>query len=184
MAPSMRPLWDQSSQPRSFSRLAVTVCAAPAGGVTVTVNTPGSLPPRQAARPAAPPPASVGTAGVSGGSEVYCIEPNGNPRRVWSHAQDVVYAIAFDAQGRVLVGRRQQGQRIPHRIAHRVYRAAHPAGDADHGVPERAGRTPLRGRRAIPEKCMRSGRKWSTKARIESDVFRRRHVLAVGPAEL
>jgi hypothetical protein len=61
-----------------------------------------------APRPA-PAPASVATAGVVGGSEVYRIDPNGNPRRVWSHAQDVVYAMAFDADGRVLLGAGNKG---------------------------------------------------------------------------
>ena len=45
--------------------------------------------------------------GVSGGSEVYRIEPNGNPRRIWSNAQDVVYAIAFDSSGHAAAGRGQ-----------------------------------------------------------------------------
>ena len=56
-----------------------------------------------AARIAWAPPES------SGGSEVYRIEPDGNPRRVWSNAQDLVYAIAFDAQGRALLGAGNKG---------------------------------------------------------------------------
>ena len=75
--------------------------------VTVTVSAPGTAAP--APRPAAPPPASIGAGGVSGGSEVYRIEPNGNPRRVWTNSQDVVYALAFDAQGRVLLGAGNHG---------------------------------------------------------------------------
>jgi hypothetical protein len=51
----------------------------------------------------------VGGSAVSGGSEVFRIETNGNPRRIWSNAQDVVYAIAFDAQGRVLLGAGNKG---------------------------------------------------------------------------
>jgi hypothetical protein len=46
---------------------------------------------------------------VSGGTEVFRIEPNGNPERVWTNAQDVVYAIAFDAQGRALLGAGNRG---------------------------------------------------------------------------
>jgi hypothetical protein len=79
----------------------------PASNSTANANTPGAATPTT--RPTTPPTASVGTAGVSGGSDVYCIEPNGNPRRVWSHTQDVVYAIAFDAQGRVLLGAGNKG---------------------------------------------------------------------------
>jgi sugar lactone lactonase YvrE len=75
---------------------------------TVTVNSPGT--PAPVARPPAQPPVSLGApAGVSGGSEVYRIEPNGNPRRIWSHAQDVVYAIAFDGAGRAVLGTGNKG---------------------------------------------------------------------------
>jgi len=81
--------------------------AAPPPG-TISVNVSGGGAPA-AVRPVAPPPASVGPAGVNGGSDVFCIEPNGNPRRVWSHASDVVYALAFDAEGRVLVGAGNKG---------------------------------------------------------------------------
>jgi outer membrane protein assembly factor BamB len=48
--------------------------------------------------PAAPLPA------VSGGSEVYRIDKDGFPRKVWSDARDIAYAISFDADGRPLVG--------------------------------------------------------------------------------
>jgi len=82
----------------------------PAAAVaTVAVNPPGT-PGTTVARPPAQPPASLGApAGVSGGSEVYRIEPNGNPRRIWSHAQDVVYAIAFDSAGRAVLGTGNKG---------------------------------------------------------------------------
>jgi hypothetical protein len=93
----------------SVSLPAPSAPPAPASGGTLTVNISGTGGPAAAQRPAAPPPASFGAGGVSGGSEVYCIAPNGNPRRIWSHAQDVVYAIAFDAQGRVLLGAGNKG---------------------------------------------------------------------------
>jgi sugar lactone lactonase YvrE len=83
--------------------------SAPSSGLTVTVNAPGNAPAVSAPRPAPALPASLGAAGSSGGSEVYRIEPDGNPRRVWSNAQDFVYAIAFDAQGRALLGAGNKG---------------------------------------------------------------------------
>ena len=46
---------------------------------------------------------------VSGGSEVFRIDPDGNPRKMWTHAQDMVYAIAFDAGGRALLGTGNKG---------------------------------------------------------------------------
>jgi sugar lactone lactonase YvrE len=62
--------------------------------------------------PSAPPPASMGPSG-SGvsvtGSDVYRIDAGGNPQKVFSHAQDIVYAIAFDAQGRALLGSGDKG---------------------------------------------------------------------------
>jgi len=46
---------------------------------------------------------------VAGGSEIYRIQTDGYPRRIWSHAQDLVYALAFDAQGRLLAGTGNRG---------------------------------------------------------------------------
>src|ERR1022692_2254907 len=71
-----------------------------------------------AARPPAAPPPSTAPMGVAGGSEVYRIDPDGVPRRVWGHAQDVVYAIAFDAAGRALLGAGNKGN---------IYRIESPA---------------------------------------------------------
>ena len=82
--------------------------------VTVTVGAGAA-----GARPPAPVlPPSIAPAGVAGGSEVYRIDPDGTPRRVWTHAQDVVYAIAFDAAGRALLGAGNKGS---------VYRIESPA---------------------------------------------------------
>lgn len=77
----------------------------PTPAATVQINTPGA---QGGARPPVAPPATA-AATVTGGSEVYRIEPNGNPRRVWSNPQDVVYALALDSSGRVLVGAGNKG---------------------------------------------------------------------------
>ena len=71
--------------------------AAP-GATTLTVGV----------RPATPPP-TLGTAAISGGSEVYRIQSDGYPRKIWTHAQDVVYALAFDSHARVLLGTGNHG---------------------------------------------------------------------------
>ena len=47
---------------------------------------------------------------IAGGSDVYRIDPDGSPRRAWSNNQDIVYAIAFDAQGRPLLGTGNRGR--------------------------------------------------------------------------
>lgn len=84
--------------------------APPATAPSPSPIAPPGSPAPAGARTAAPPPASVGSAGgVAGGSEVYRIEPSGNPVRVWSHPQDVVYAIAFDAGGRAILGAGNKG---------------------------------------------------------------------------
>ena len=46
---------------------------------------------------------------MQGGSEIYRIQPDGYARRVWTHPQDVVYALAFDAQGSVIAGTGNRG---------------------------------------------------------------------------
>ena len=82
----------------------------------------------QAAPPPGPPPSlaipggpGVGNAritpvtggpgpSIAGGSEVYRINPDGSPRKVWSNPQDIVYAIGFDAGGLPLVGTGNRGK--------------------------------------------------------------------------
>ena len=93
------------------NKVAATVPAAPApapapsapppGGLNITI--PAARPVTAAAPTAAAAPAIVG------GSEVYRIQTDGYPRRVWSHATDLVYALAFDARGRAIVGTGNHG---------------------------------------------------------------------------
>jgi hypothetical protein len=60
---------------------------------------------------AAPPPPSLAPAQalLAGGSEVYRIEPDGYARKIWTQAQDIVYALAVDAQNRPLIGTGNKG---------------------------------------------------------------------------
>jgi hypothetical protein len=46
---------------------------------------------------------------VTGGSELYRIERDNYVRRVWSHPQDIAYAIGIDPQGRAVVGTGNRG---------------------------------------------------------------------------
>jgi sugar lactone lactonase YvrE len=76
----------------------------PSGGSGAqTQRGPIPVAPVQAA-PAAPPSPSV-----SGGSEVYRIGVDNFPQKVWSHPQDVVYAIGFDPAGRPVAGTGNKG---------------------------------------------------------------------------
>ena len=82
----------------------------------ITLNVGGA---QVAPRQASPLPAlSTAPLGVTGGSDVYRIEVNGGPRRMWTNSQDVVYAIAFDSAGRALLGSGNRGN---------IYRIESPA---------------------------------------------------------
>ncbi len=48
-------------------------------------------------------------AGATGGSEIYRIAPDGSPTRMWTSREDIVYALGFDAQGRLVAGTGNRG---------------------------------------------------------------------------
>ena len=49
-------------------------------------------------------------AGPTGGSEIYKIEPDGTPLRVWSSRDDIIYALGFDNRGHLLAGTGNKGR--------------------------------------------------------------------------
>src|SRR5581483_11100550 len=55
------------------------------------------------------PPPILPSQAIAGGSEIYRIQTDGYARLIWSHARDLVYALAFDAQGRLLAGTGNRG---------------------------------------------------------------------------
>jgi hypothetical protein len=62
-----------------------------------------------------PPPESTVTvnnssAGTPGGSEIYKISPDGSPSRLWNSRDQLVYSLAFDANGHLLAGTGNKGQ--------------------------------------------------------------------------
>ena len=57
-----------------------------------------------------PPTLNLGASSVAGGSELYRIDPDGAPRKVWSNAQDIVYAISLDNAGRPVLGTGNRGK--------------------------------------------------------------------------
>lgn len=71
-----------------------------------SASAPGITP--NAARPAVLPVAAPLPV-IAGGSEVYRIQPDGYPRKVWSDAQELVYALAFDPRGRPILGTGNHG---------------------------------------------------------------------------
>lgn len=82
-----------------------TPAGAGAGAITVVLQ---SAPGRGET---APPVTAGGGApsAVPGGSDIYRVQPDGYARRIWTHPLDVVYALAFDAQGKVIVGTGNRG---------------------------------------------------------------------------
>ena len=82
---------------------------------------------------------------VAGGSEIYRIQSDGYPRRIWSHAQDLVYALAFDAQGRLLAGTGNRGNLYRIDSDYSYTRLLQRGSDADHGIAASAGRPVVRG---------------------------------------
>lgn len=65
--------------------------------------------PQAAPRPTPMVPAPIAPPMIAGGSEVYRIDAEGFPHRVWSHSQNIAYTIGFDPEGRPLVGSGNKG---------------------------------------------------------------------------
>jgi sugar lactone lactonase YvrE len=72
------------------------------------IPAPGGTPGAGNARNA--PTAGTPSPSLVGGSEVYRIDPDGAPRKIWSGAQDIIYAIGFDAAGLPLLGTGNRGK--------------------------------------------------------------------------
>lgn len=47
---------------------------------------------------------------VIGGSSIYAVEPDGEPREIWRSPQTIVYALGLDAEGRLLAGTGDAGR--------------------------------------------------------------------------
>ena len=76
------------------------MAAGPTTAITIT--------PQVAAAPTAAS-ALIAPSTVPGGSEVYLIPPRETPQRLWTGAQDVVYSLVLDAEGRLLIGSGNKG---------------------------------------------------------------------------
>ena len=57
----------------------------------------------------APPSFAAPSMTVPGGSEVYKLDRDGAPLKIWSHASDIVYSLALDAQGIPWIGTGNKG---------------------------------------------------------------------------
>src|SRR5262249_39744406 len=71
--------------------------------------TPTPLPPAAPGVPGAQP-VPLPFVGNLAGSDVYSIAPDGSPKKIWSSREDIVYALAFDAAGRLIAGTGNKGR--------------------------------------------------------------------------
>ncbi len=108
---------------REITAVAVTpegaIYASGVGNKTAVAQ--AAPPPPPAPPPSIPGVITVGNArttpvtgspgqSLAGGSEVYRINPDGSPRKVWTSGQDIVYSIGFDAGGLPLLGTGNRGK--------------------------------------------------------------------------
>jgi sugar lactone lactonase YvrE len=77
---------------------------APGGNTNVTPLAPSSSP--SSSSPSSFPAPGMG---ATGGSEIYRITPEGAPQRWWSSREDLVYALSFDSNGRLIAGTGNRG---------------------------------------------------------------------------
>ena len=96
-----------SSTSSSTAALITLPSSAPSAGNSPQV-------PGMTLTPAPSAPVTVGPFPFPGGpggsgSDVYRIAPDGSPTRLWSSHEDIVYALAFDSQGRLLAGTGNRG---------------------------------------------------------------------------
>jgi hypothetical protein len=80
----------------------------PSGPAPVQPATGAGAPAAQPRNAPAPPPSAAPIA-VGGGSELWRIDPDGTPRRMWGQGQDVAYAIGFDREGHAILGTGNKG---------------------------------------------------------------------------
>ena len=97
--------------------------ATPGTGFTGAFGGPGAASPGMSTAQGSQPGLTIGGAtsplpgaqfpfpglAAGGGSEIYRIATDGSPLKVWSSREDIVYALAFDQHGRLLVGTGNHG---------------------------------------------------------------------------
>ena len=76
---------------------------------SVSPVTPAGTPHAGTPPPSLPPAVGSLAAAVTGGSEFYRIQKDGFAERIWSSPTDLIYAIAFDSNGRPLLGTGNRG---------------------------------------------------------------------------
>jgi WD40 repeat protein len=88
---------------------AIPLPAAPTSAPVIVIG-PQSGSPGAAASPPAFTAIPYPNVTNVGGSEVYRISADGSPKTIWSSREDLVYALAFDQNGRLLAGTGNRGK--------------------------------------------------------------------------
>jgi hypothetical protein len=88
------------------SKTASPVTAPAAGPTGLAAVPPGQRSGQVPLPPSAPASATVN---ITGGSEVYRFASGQAPEKIWTHAQDLAYALALDRDGRLLIGSGNKG---------------------------------------------------------------------------
>jgi len=149
---------------------------APAGAPASSAAAPAPAAPQPpAAQTAAQragnaPPTVQPHAAPLGGSEIWRIGPDGEPSLFWSHSQALVYALAFDAEGRLLAATGNRG---------RVYRIDSPQSymrlvDTETSQVTALALLPgggIAAATANPGKLFQVGPELESSGTLESDVF-------------
>jgi hypothetical protein len=79
-------------------------------GIVMMPLAPATAPIPPSASAAAPTISAAPNIANLGGSEVYRLSPEGSPKTIWSSRDDLVYALVFDHQGRLLAGTGNRGR--------------------------------------------------------------------------
>jgi hypothetical protein len=169
-------IYAAASGNRTAASLAAPAPPAPAMPLAPASAAPApSAPQPPAGQTAAPhgsnaPPTLQPHAASSGGSEIWRIGPDGEPSIYWTHSQALVYALAFDAEGRLLAATGNQG---------RVYRIESPqsytrlvqteTGQATALAPLPGGGVAVA--TANPGKLFQLGPQLESSGSLESEVF-------------
>jgi sugar lactone lactonase YvrE len=161
------------------------IYAAAVGSKTAPISIPAPAPPTP---PGQRPPGSQGTATaqpgtnpataqnpagpvmIPGGSDVYRISADNGPEKVWSGAQDVIYALTVDSNGRPLIGSGNKGNlyRIESRTLYSTL-VSFPVGQVTALLPSKDGA--VYASTGNVGKIFRAGPGIEHQGTIESDVF-------------
>jgi hypothetical protein len=82
----------------------VVIAPATAAAPSTPASSAGSAP------SSSPLVSTVLSVSTMGGSEIYRLSPDSSPKTIWSSREDLVYALAFDREGRLLAGTGNRGK--------------------------------------------------------------------------